>query len=214
MFVHFIQRAEFPHKCSHLQNDVDRVDAYKAIASEVEKEVGRQVHLIRRKVVTTDVIHNDGGFTKRSDRKVKALLDLPPQVDVLGHGYKGSVLEPHDRVVRVVPPSLKRERDIGTWSPPPPPKRQNLLEPHGRYPADDLGYRNFEGPPDLLSGPQPLLDAGPPRPPLLPSREEPLDSRTFRQGLSGPKPLLSLDLPVRIIKSSYIAIYNCTVVMN
>ena len=183
------------------------VEAYRNIAQEIEKEVGKQVHLIRRKVVTTEPISKSGELsTKRkgSDRTVKALLDLPPKDYLLedpGHGYdpsygyKGPLLEPHDRVVRVVPPSMKREREMGTWSPPPPAKRQ-LLDPHERFAADDLNYRSFEGPPSLLSGPSLHLDVGPPRPPLLPSREEPMDSRMFRQGLAPPKPLLSLDLPV------------------
>lgn len=157
------------------------------------------MHLIRRKVVTTEPISKSGELStkrKNSDRTVKALLDLPPKDYLLedpSHGYKGPLLEPHDRVVRVVPPSMKRERE---WSPPPPAKRRSLLDPHERFAADDLNYRNFEGPPSLLSGLSSHLDVGPPRPPLLPSREEPMDSRMFRQGFAPPKPLLSLDLPV------------------
>ena len=199
-----------------LPKDADDVDAYRKIAQEIEKEVGRQVHLIRRKVVTTESLSKPGELsTKRkgSDRTVKALLDLPPKEYLLedpGHGYKGPLLEPHDRVVRVVPPSLKREREMGTWSPPPPAKRRSLLDPHEHFAADDL-YMNFERPPDLLSGPLLHLDVGPPRPPLLPPREEPMDFRMFRQGLAPPKPLLSLDLPVcnsRSLQASYISIAN------
>ena len=182
----------------------DDIDTCRDIAREVEKEVGRQVHLIRRKVVTTDPISADGELLskrKRSDRTVKALLDLPPKDYLLedpSHGYKGPLLEPHDRVVRVVPPSLKREREMGTWSPPPPAKRRNLMDSIEGFTTNEVGgYRSFEGPPEFLAGPSPHPDINLPlRPPLLPSREEPMDSRMRRQGMAGPKPLLSLDLPV------------------
>ena len=185
-----------------MPRDMNDADMYRDIAREVEKEAGRQVHLIRRKVVTTDAISADGELVskKRSDRTVKALLDLPPKDYLLeGPSHKPPLLEPHDRVVRVVPPSLKREREMGTWSPPPPAKRRNLLDPHDHFAAaDDIGYRSFEAPPDLLSGPLPHhMDTGlPVRPPLLPSREEPMEARMFRQNVNAPKPLLSLDLPV------------------
>ena len=156
------------------------------------------MHLIR-----TDAIPRPGEPSPKrsSDRTVKALLDLPTRDYLLENpdlDYRGQLLEPHDRVVRVVPPSLKRDRDAGTWSPPPPAKRRSLLDPREHFAADEINYRNFEGPPELLSGPFPRLDVGPPRPPLLPPREEPRDSRMFRQDLGppNPKPLLSLDLPV------------------
>jgi len=182
---------------------IDGADAYETIAKEVEKEVGLQVHLIRRKVVTTEPITKEGELLsakrRNSDRKVKALLDMPPKDYLLenpSHGYKNPLLEAHDRVVRVVPPSsLKRERETGTWSPPPPAKRRSLLDPFENFASDDLSYRSFEAPGDLLSGPSPRLEVGPPRP-LLPSREEPMDNRMFRQSMANPKPLLSLDLPV------------------
>lgn len=188
-----------------MPRDTDDTDIYKAIAREVEKEVGRQVHLIRRKVVTTEPITSDGELMsargRGGERKVKALLDLPSKDYLLENpspGYQSSLLDSHDRVVRVVPPSsLKRERDMSTWSPPPPAKRPpNLLNTHEYRASDDLRYRNLAAPMDLFSGPQPRLDPGPSRPPLLLSREEPIDSRMFRQNLTGPKPLLSLDLPV------------------
>lgn len=180
---------------------MDDAAFYRNIARQVENEAGRQVHLIRRKVVTTDPISADGELLpkRKSDRTVKALLDLPPKEYLLeGPSHKAPLLEPLDRVVRVVPPSLKREREMGTWSPPPPAKRRSLLDPQERF-ADDVGFRNFDEPPDLLSGPLPhQMDIGlPARPPLLPAREELMDSRMFRQqGMNAPKPLLSLDLPV------------------
>lgn len=162
------------------------------------------MHLIRRKVVTTEPIIKDGELLtakrRKSDRKVKTLLDMPPK-DYLwespSHGHKNPLLEAHDRVVRVVPPSsLKREREAGTWSPPPPAKRHSLLDPLENYTSDDLSYRSFPTPADLLLGPSSRLEVGSARPPLLPFREEPMDSRMFRQGMATPKPLLSLDLPV------------------
>jgi len=201
------QKAEFPRKWAELQRRLgDREDpaAYRTAAMEIENEMGRQVHLVHRKVVTAGPIE-DKQLLGRKERRSRGLLDAPltTQKDYLldnpNFGPDRGPESAHDRVVRVVPGSMKRGRELDTWNPPPAAKRL-VLDLHEHHPMDDLRYAvglDAREPP--LRSPLQRLgavqDGGlPPRQPLLPPREEPPNPR----GLAPPppKPLLSMDLPV------------------